>query len=511
MNTAKRVIKNTGFLYAKMGITMFISLYTTRLILNALGASDFGIFNVVGGAIAMLGFLHAAMSGATQRFMSYYEGKGDMEKQKYIFNVSSVLHVVIALFLALILFIAGVFFFNGILNIPSDRILAAKVIYGSLILSTVFTVMSVPYEAVLNAHENMLYYSIVGVLESFLSLIVAFVIVFYAGDKLIIYGILMAAIPFISRTVMQVYCRRKYGECVIAPRKYWDKGMMKDMTSFAGWSFFSNAARMLSGYGSGVILNHFFGTILNAANGVSGQINGQLLAFSNNMMKAVNPVIVKNEGGGNRKAMYKATFWACKMAVLIYAFFAIPFYLEADFIVTLWLKTPPDYAVLFIKIIICQVLIEQITLPLGTSIAAIGRIKNFTLVTSFLWFVYLPILFFLYKKGAPPETMKYMALVIAFLISAYRIFYSYKFGEMILKEYFTNVVLNSGGIILITGFLSYGIRIAVIQYITNDNWVRLIIICFFSSLTLLSIFILTNINSKDRKKLLIKVQTYFRK
>ena len=158
-STANRVVKNTGFLYAKMGITMFISLYTTRLILNSLGAADFGIFNIVGGAIAMLGFLNAAMAGATQRFMSYSEGEGNKKKQKSIFNISILLHFFIALAAGIALLIAGYFFFNGILNIPADRIFAAKVVYGSLIVSTMFTVMSVPYDAVLNAHENMKYYA----------------------------------------------------------------------------------------------------------------------------------------------------------------------------------------------------------------------------------------------------------------------------------------------------------------------------------------------------------------
>ena len=184
--TANRVIKNTGYLYAKMAITMFVSLYTTRLILNSLGASDFGIYNIVGGAIAMLGFLNAAMAGATQRFMSFAEGEGKREKQKYIFNISIILHLLISLVVILVLIIAGFVFFNGILNIPADRIGAARVVYFSLIASTVLTVMNVPYDAVMNAHENMRYYAIVGILESFLKLAVAFVCVYAIGDKLIV-------------------------------------------------------------------------------------------------------------------------------------------------------------------------------------------------------------------------------------------------------------------------------------------------------------------------------------
>ena len=221
--TANRVIKNTGYLYAKMAITMFVSLYTTRLILNSLGASDFGIYNIVGGAIAMLGFLNVAMASATQRFMSFSEGEGNKEKQKYIFNISCVLHLSISIVIGLVLLMAGWFFFHGILNIPEERISAAQVVYGGLIISTMLTVMNVPYDAVMNAHENMRYYAIVGVIESLLKLLVAFACVYTRGDKLIVYGLLMASIPLITLSIMKVYCHRHYEECVISPRRYYDK------------------------------------------------------------------------------------------------------------------------------------------------------------------------------------------------------------------------------------------------------------------------------------------------
>ena len=219
MSVANRVIKNTGFLYAKMGITMFISLYTTRLILNALGAEDFGIFNIVAGVIAMLGFLNTSMASATQRFMSYSEGEGDSVKQMSIFNVSLTLHMAIALIVAIVLLISGYFFFNVVLNIPEERINSAHIIYYFMIASTVFTIMGVPYEAVLNAHENMLYFSIVGVIESFLKLAAAFVVVYTLSDKLIIYGALTAGITLVSTLIMRGYCHKNYQECVIQSYK----------------------------------------------------------------------------------------------------------------------------------------------------------------------------------------------------------------------------------------------------------------------------------------------------
>lgn len=278
-STANRIIKNTGYLYAKMGITMFISLYTTRLILNSLGASDFGIYNIVGGAIAMLGFLNSAMAGATQRFMSFTEGEGNKEKQKGIFNVSLVLHFCIAIIAGVALIIAGIFFFNGILNIPTERVFAAKVVYGSFIVSTMFTVMTVPYDAAMNAHENMRYYAIVGIVESLLKLSVAFVCVYTLFDKLIVYGSLMASIPLITLTIMRVYCHRHYEECTMNLKHYWDKGLMKEMTSFAGWNFCSSAASFLTMQGMSIVLNMFGGVIVNAAHGIANQVSGMLMVF----------------------------------------------------------------------------------------------------------------------------------------------------------------------------------------------------------------------------------------
>ena len=244
MSLFSRVIKNTGYLYIKMCITMFISLYSTRLILGSLGASDFGIFNVVGGAIAMLGFLNSTMANATQRFMSYAEGEGMHEKKRTVFNVSIVLHVCIAFVTVILLFIAMYFLFNGIFNIEADRINAAIVVYLCFIFSTVLTIINVPYDAVMNAHENMLYYSIVGIFESILKLGVALVCVYTSSDKLIDYGILMACIPLITLTIMKVYCHRHYEECVIDPIRYWNREGVLQIFGFFSWNFLTAISRI---------------------------------------------------------------------------------------------------------------------------------------------------------------------------------------------------------------------------------------------------------------------------
>ena len=307
MSTSSRVIKNTGYLYAKMAITVFISLYVTRLILDSLGASDFGVFKIVGGAIAMMGFLNTTLANATQRFMSYAEGEGILEKKRKIFNVSIVLHVAIALVTVILLLVAMIPLFNGIFNIEPDRVPAAKIIYYSLIFSTVLTIINVPYDAVMNAHENMLYYSIIGIFEALLKLGIAFACVHTTYDKLIVYGILMACVPLITLTIMKIYCHRHYEECVIAPRRYWDHTLVRQISGFFGWNFLTAISSLLSFQGIGIVLNNFFGTVLNAAQGIANDVNASLSHFSGNMMKALNPVIVKRAGAGDIDTMNRAT------------------------------------------------------------------------------------------------------------------------------------------------------------------------------------------------------------
>ncbi|WP_298032678.1 MATE family efflux transporter [uncultured Alistipes sp.] len=440
--TANRIIKNTGFLYAKMGVTMFISLYTTRLILNSLGASDFGIFNIVGGAISMLGFLNAAMAGATQRFMSFCEGEGNKEKQKSIFNISIILHAFVALLAGLTLLIAGYFFFNGILNIPSDRVFAAKIVYGSLIISTIFTVTTVPYDAILNAHENMKYYALIGVFEALLKLLVALIVVYISADKLIIYGILMACIPLITLSVMRAYCHRNYEECIVAPKRYWDKVLMKEMTGFAGWNFVSNAVIMISSYGQGIILNHFFGTILNAAQGLASQISGQLQVLSSNMLKALNPLIGKSAGSQNRTLFIQSVFAGSKFALLLYIPFAIPFFIEAPYILKIWLKEVPEWTTLFVRFSIISMLISFASRPFSSAIQASGEIKGYSIWTTILNIVQLPIIYILFKLDFPPYVLYIVALLFGHLLVAVNfLYYTKKHCGIELKSVFKMIVL----------------------------------------------------------------------
>ena len=451
MQPAKRVAINTGFLYAKMGITVFISLYSTRLILGALGVEDFGIFNLVGGVIAMLTFLNNAMAGATQRFMSYAQGMGEVNRLKQIFNVSVLLHMGIAIIILLLLEGAGYFLFNGILKISEGRMDAARLIYQFMIASTLFTIISVPYDAVINAHENMLFFAILGIIEALLKLGIAFFILTAHYDKLAAYGLLMAALSVLLLLLRRYYCHHYYVECQLDIRKYYDKPLFKEMTSFAGWSFLGCSSSMLGSYGQGIVLNMFFGTVVNAAQGVAGQVSGQLGAFAGTMLKALNPVIAKSEGAGNRSMMLQASMIGSKLSFFLLLIFYIPVLIEMPYIFNLWLKNVPDYAVIFCRLLLLRNLIEQLYATLSNSISAVGNIKEFQIYSSTLYIIPLVVSYILFLLHYPPYILYLVFLIFSFLSFGITVYFAFKICNLSISTYFNTIVLRcliSFGVIL---------------------------------------------------------------
>lgn len=495
MSTTTRVIKNTGFLYVKMGITVFISLYTTRLILASLGASDFGVFNIVGGAITMLGFLNSTMANATQRFMSYAEGANDLLKKKQVFNVSMVLHIGVALLTGLILLAAMYPLFNGIFNIQQDRIFAAEVIYLSLVVSTMFTIVNVPYDAVMNAHENMLYYALIGIFEALLKLIVAFACVYTTSDKLIVYGILMAIIPFITLTIMKIYCHRKYEECFIGFKKYWSRGLVKDIASFSGWNFLTAISSLASYYGSGLVLNHFFGTILNAAQGIANQVNGQMSTFSLNLMKAVNPVIVKRAGAQDVEAMNKATLASGKYSTLLIVFFTIPFMLEMHYVLNVWLKDVPEWTSLFCCLQLVITIICQMASSAATSIYAQGNIKWYAIYKSVMNVVPIIATYIAYIFGGAPYWL-YIAMITIWAIGGNIVIirYANKVSNLKIIAFFREIVFPVISVVILMLALGY-----LPQLLMVEGFYRLIVSCVITSLVFIFMIWWRIFTNKERQ------------
>lgn len=507
MSTSSRVIKNTTYLYIKMGVTMFISLYTTRLILGSLGASDFGIFSVVGGAIAMLGFLNSTLANATQRFMSYAEGEGKLEKKRGIFNVSVVLHVAIAAITVLLLAVAMFPLFNGVFNIGPERVGAARIVYSCLIFSTVFTIINVPYDAVLNAHENMLFYSIVGIFESFLKLGVAFICVYTNNDKLVVYGILMACIPLITLVIMKVYCDRLYEECVISPRRYWDRSLLKQISGFFGWNFLTAISSLFSAQGIGIVLNHFFGSVLNAAQGIANQVNGALSNFSGNMMKALNPVIVKSAGAGNNEAMNRATIVGCKFSALLTMFFGIPLSLEVHYVLSIWLKEVPDWAAVFVVLQLVQSIITQMASSAATAVYAKGDIKHYAIWKSVMNAMPVFLTWIAFRMGGGPIWL-YIPMIVVWAIGGNMviIYYSNRKCGLKIGEYVNKVIiplLGASIVMLLFGFVTY--------MTMSSGFLRLVITCFATTIGMLVAAGLFAITKEEKEIVAVFVQRIIKK
>jgi O-antigen/teichoic acid export membrane protein len=440
MSTATRIAKNTGILYAKMGITMFISLYTTRLVLKSLGVTDFGIYNLVGGTIAMLTFLNAAMTAATQRFMSYVEGEGDVEKQKKIFNVSLILHIIIAFFVVLLMEVGGHLLFGKVFVIPSNRIDSATLVFQFMVMSTVFTIVSVPYDAVINAHENMLFYALLGIAEAMLKLVIVVYVSNTSSDRLVIYSLLTALLSVLLLFVRRIYCRFKYIECGVNISKYFDLGVFKQLSRFAAWSFLGSSTSMFANYGQGIIMNMFFGPSVNTAQGISGQVSGQLGVFAATMQKALNPVIDKSEGAGNRALMLKASLSGSKIAFFLLMFFYVPVLIEMPFIFKLWLFTVPKYTIIFCRLLLIRNLIEQLFITLNSAILAVGNIRNYQIFSSVLNILPLAFCYFLFVLGFPPFTLYILFIIYAVFSSAITLYFASINCDLSVSGFFGTVV-----------------------------------------------------------------------
>lgn len=495
-STANRVIKNTSYLYIKMGITMFISLYITRLILNSLGASDFGIFNIVGGAISMLAFLNGSMAAATQRFMSYAEGENNIEKKSLIFNSSVVLHFLIAIVVGLILEVGALFLFDGILNIPQDRINPAKIIYHCAVLSTIFTILTVPYDAVVNAHENMLYYALVGIFEALLKLGTAFIVVYTLNDKLIVYGIFTAVTALIVQVTMRIYCIHNYEECHLSLRNKVDVEILKQMAVFAGWNALSSILGVLSQYGMSVVLNHFFGTIVNAAQGVANQISGQLGALSSNAMKAVNPVIVKSAGAHNGDMLYRSTILGSKALFFIMSICFLPILANLEPILKLWLVNIPQYTLIFIQLYFTVNLIDTLSICQTIAINGVGKIKRYSLTMTIINMIPFCGSLVLFSIGFSPEWYYILLIISALFKLASRLFFAARECQFNLIKMLVNDTFRSA----LAFILSFGIAILVHRGIIEGSKISFLI-CSVSICVLIYsiIYFYIGFNSEERK------------
>lgn len=456
MGASNKVFFNTAVLYGRMLITIGITLYTTRLVLNALGEVNFGIFNLIAGIILMLSFLNAAMTTSTQRYLSFYQGKKDLDMQKAVFSNSLILHFAIGILVVACLELAGIFLFDGLLNIPANRVEAAKTIYHFMSITVFFTILGVPFNGSLVAHENMLWIAVVNIVETVLKLGIAIYLFYVTSDRLVTYGLLTAGISVISFCLYAWFCLVKYKECSLKLLNVADRDLMKELGSFAGWNLFGALCSVGRTQGVAVLLNLSLGAVVNAAYGIANQVASQMNFFSSTMQRALNPQIMKSEGAGQRERMLRLAMISSKFGFFLLSIIAIPCIFEMDAILTLWLKKVPQYSVIFCSLILVSTMMNQLTVGLQSAAQATGKIKYYQAVVGSTLLLNLPVTYILLNLDFPVEYVLAGFSVVEGVACVLRLFFLKKIANLSIRKYFDNVIFKEIipiAVIIIVGYL----------------------------------------------------------
>ena len=392
MEPAKRIVINTLAQHIRAIINICLSLYSTRLVLQALGQSDFGIFSLVGGVVAMLAFLTNAMVVTTQRQLSFWHGKGDASVLKSMFSTSLLLHIVIGAVLSVALLALTPFIFDGFLDIPADRIPTAKNVYYMAILAMVITFLTAPYKALFIAREEIVYVSGVEIMDGVLKLAFALCLPFITYDRLMAYAVAIAGIMAFNYLALALWAATHFSESVLLPRlRLVNRQNIRELTGFATWTIYSMGCIIVRSQGVAVILNRFFGTVVNSAYGIAHQVYSSVAFIAQAVVNAMSPQIVKAEAGDDRQRMLHLAELSSKYAFLLLATITIPLTFEMPEVLSLWLGEVPDQAVTLCRFIILTSLCDQITIGLGTANQAIGRIRNYSLTINTIKVLTLPI------------------------------------------------------------------------------------------------------------------------
>lgn len=441
MNAANRIIFNTAITYASLVIKMIIGFFSVRLILSALGESDYGVYTIVAGVAGMLGILNGNMANTSMRYMAHSLGSNNIELIKKTFSTTLAIHYLVGCITILIMEIGGWVMFQYLLNIPDGKLTDAIIIYQFTIISTFISIIAVPYDAVMNAHEHIWILSLFDILSALLNLAMALYLFYMGGNKLILYGLFMMLIQVLLRIMKLIYSRKRYIECKRKSRTPVDKQLTKDILSFTGWNFLGSLAALGTTQFRSIIVNMFFGVLINAAEGVSRQASGQVNLFVASLTRAINPQIMKSEGGGDHQRMIYITEVGAKYSSCLFALIGVPIALEAEYLLNLWLKDVPQYAVAFCQLIMIQMLVEKFTFQLTHAIRAVGNIRNFQIFESIACFVYLPFAYIFFKLGYSPVTIYVLGIANSFLVAAVRLYFGQNVAGINVGQYLKASVL----------------------------------------------------------------------
>ena len=408
----KRIAKNTLFLYFRTLVIMLITLYTSRVILNVLGVEDYGIYNVVGGVVAMFSVISGALSSAISRFITFELGKGNKERLNRIFSSSVNIQFLIALLVLALGEIVGLWFLNYKMNIPAERLEAANWVLQCSLLAFCINLISVPYNACIIAHERMKAFAYVSILEALLKLGVCFFITISPIDKLISYSTLLVGVSICIRSTYTIYCHRHFEESHY--HFLFDKAILKEMTFFAGWNFFTNGAYIFNTQGVNILINLFFGVTVNAARGIATQVDHAVMQLVNSFTTALNPQITKNYAAGNIDAMFSLVCQGAKFSFFLLFVFALPVLVETESILTTWLKIVPPHAVNFVRLAIIASMVHIIGKTGYTAVMATGHIRRYVIWVTTVGCLVFPLTWVAFELGAPSEST-YVVFIIVYV------------------------------------------------------------------------------------------------
>lgn len=467
----KRIAKNTLLLYARMLLTMSVSLYTSRVILQVLGVEDFGVYNVVGGIVSMFAFINGGMISATQRYITYEIGTGDIDKLKRVFTTSLQIHAIISLLIIILGETVGLWFLLEKMVIPEGRMTAAMWVYQCSIITSVISIMSVPYNADIVAHEKMSAFAYISIIDVILKLLIVYVLMLSSYDKLIVYAVLILIVQLAIISVYRRYCKGHFEESSYTG--ILDKSLMKEMASFAGWSFWGNLASVLYTQGLNMMLNIFFGPIVNAARGIAVQVQSAVQQFVGNFQMALNPQITKNYASGNFDQMHSLMFRSARFSFLLLFFLTLPVLLETNFLLTLWLKTVPKNTAIFTQVMVCISLIYTTANPCVIANQATGNVKVYQMVVGGVLLTILPISYFVLKLGAPAYSVFIVHFCVESIAQFFRMLMLRNLIRLQLWQYMKNIYIP----IVVTVATAIILPIWVhMQF--EEGWVRFIVVGF---------------------------------
>lgn len=466
----RRIFKNSLFLYFRMILTLVVTLYTSRVVLNALGVEDFGIFNVVGGVVTMMAFLSGAMSSATQRFLSFELGKNDTHQLHNVFKMSVNIHLLIVLIVVMVTETLGVWFINTQLVIPIDRLAAANWVFHCALFSFCCTILAVPYNAAIIAHEKMSAFAYVSVVDVMLKLALVFLLVQHNGDKLEFYALLLALVSVVIFSCYYAYARSQFA--VTRFSWYWNTPLFKTLFSYTGWNLFGNLAAVATNQGINILLNLFFGATVNAARAIAFQVNSAITGFVTSLQMSINPQIIKSYAANDEQYMQQLVFAGARYSFFLLYFIAIPILLQTDAILAAWLGIVPHYAADFCRLVIIDSLIISLSGTLMTAFQATGNIKKYQMVVGFIILCNLPISYFFLSFGYDARIAMIISITISLVALFFRVLLLSQLFDRV-KQQFLNLMVR----VLVFACSSVFVS-SIIPCYSNNKIINFVFSCF---------------------------------